>query len=183
MAEFKLLKPFCLWFTGLPSSGKTTIGKKLQEILKSNNIEVAHLDGDELRKTLCADLSFSNEDRKENNRRAIFLSQLLVEHHINIIVTFITPFAETREIAKKIINNLIEVYTNCPLNICMQRDTKGLYKKALNGEIKEFTGIDSPYEPPRNPDIEISTHLCDPEKGCSKIIDYLVKNKYLVCHD
>lgn len=179
MQSIILKKTFCLWFTGLSGAGKTTIGRELKNLLEKGGLKISHLDGDELRKTLCADLGFSKQDREENNRRVIFLSKTLAEKNIIPIVTFISPFDKIRAMAREYIPGFIEVFVNCPLEECIKRDVKGLYKKALMGEIKEFTGIDSPYEKPIYPEIEILSHLESIERACGKIINYLIKKGYV----
>jgi adenylylsulfate kinase len=148
-----------LWFTGLSGSGKSTIALGLEKKLHNHGFFTQILDGDNVRTGICNNLSFTLEDRKENIRRISETSKLFCNSGIICINSFVSPTREIRNMAKEIIGkeNFLEVFVNTPLHVCESRDVKGLYKKARNGEIKGFTGIDSPYEPPINPDIEILT--------------------------
>ncbi len=154
-----------IWFTGLSSAGKTTIGKAVEQELIHLGYSVTLLDGDVLRQTLCRDLGFSKSDREENIRRIGSLAQSLTLQGEIVLVCAIAPYRNQRETLKKQIINFIEVYVNTPLEICERRDVKGLYKKARCGEITNFTGIDDPYEPPLNPDIECKTD-CETFREC-----------------
>ena len=156
---------FVLWMTGLPSSGKTTIIRKLAENIKN----LAILDGDELREWL-SPKNFSRKGRDEHNRRVAHIAKILLEHNVPVGVSLISPYLENRETAKKIINNnkkFFEVYVKCSLEKCEERDIKGLYKKARNNEIKNFTGVNDPYDEPPNPDILIDTEKYT-DKECVK---------------
>lgn len=146
--------PFVLWMTGLPCAGKTTIARKLQEHITN----MAVLDGDELREWL-SPKDFSKEARNEHNRKVAHLAKLLIKHNVPVAVSLISPYIENRENARKIIGNtaFLEVYVQCRLDVCEKRDVKGMYKKARNGEIKNFTGIQDPYEAPLNPEIIVNT--------------------------
>lgn len=177
--KLKSVKPFCLWFTGLPSSGKTTLAKALKKELEKDGMKIVHLDGDILREGLCSDLGFSKEDREENNRRVIFVAQLLVKNQIPVVVSFISPYRKTRDFAKRTIPNTIEVYIKCPIKECQKRDVKGLYAKAARGEIKNMTGVDDPYEEPDNPELVIETHKIKLNKAVSIIIRYLQKLDFI----
>lgn len=168
-----------IWITGLPASGKTTIAGLLQNHLKSKNIPVMILDGDEIRKTLSKDLGFSPEDRKEHNRRVIEVAKLLVKNGITTIIPLISPYQETRERARKEIPNFVEIYTKASLDTCIKRDPKGLYKKAQKGEIKNMTGLQSPYEEPQNPEIILDTEKNTPEQCLNTIIKKLEELGYL----
>ena len=161
---------FVLWMTGLPSSGKTTIIRKLAEHIQN----LAILDGDELREWLSTK-DFSREGRNEHNRKVANLAKLLLEHNVPVGVSLISPYLENREIAKKIIDNnkFFELHVKCSLEICEERDIKGLYIKARNNEIKNFTGINDPYEEPPNPDVFIDTEKYTIEECVSKILDFL----------
>lgn len=148
-----------LWFTGLSGSGKSTIAQALEEWLYKHDYHSFILDGDNIRHGLCNDLGFNSTDRTENIRRIGEVSKLFLEAGLIVLVAFISPYRKDRENIKDIIKreNFIEIYCNTPLKICENRDIKGLYEKARRGEIPEFTGISSPYEPPTDPDIILDT--------------------------
>jgi adenylylsulfate kinase len=171
---------FVIWLTGLSGSGKSTIANELEKWLNSKSKLTKILDGDNIRLGLCKDLSFSDQDRKENIRRISEVAKLLSDTGVITITAFISPFIEEREMAKWIIGqeNFIEIYVSTSLEICEKRDVKGLYKKARSGEIKKFTGIDSPYESPTNPDLVIDESL-DLNDSVEMIINYLSKNNFI----
>ncbi len=148
-----------LWFTGLSGSGKSTLAHAVEERLHLMGCRTYVFDGDNVRHGLCGDLGFSLDDRQENMRRIAEMVRLFLDSGVISLTAFISPLKADREQVKNIIGseNLIEVFCNCPLEICEQRDVKGLYKKARAGEIKNYTGISSPYETPENPDIELDT--------------------------
>ncbi len=148
--------PFVIWITGLPAAGKTTTGKALAEALKERGHRVEHLDGDIMRK-LFPGTGFSKEDRDSHIRRVGYLAALLEKHGVCVVASFVSPYREARAFARSQCKNFVEVYLSTPLEECERRDPKGLYKKARRGEITQFTGIDDPYEPPENPEIEIDT--------------------------
>jgi adenylylsulfate kinase len=175
----KLIKPFCLWFTGLPCSGKTTLGNEISKRLSAEDIHAEMLDGDEIRKELSRDLGFSQKDRKLNNERIIYVSKLLVRNNVPAIVAFVSPFNEIREMARERIRNVIIVYVLTSLQECMRRDCRGLYKKALAGELREFTGIDSPFEDPISPEITIKTEYEKVDESADKIWKYLIKEGFI----
>jgi len=162
------------WFTGLSGSGKSTLAHAVEERLFQQGFNTYVLDGDNVRHGLCADLGFSNEDRKENIRRISQMSKLFVEAGIIVLTAFISPFRIDRDNARKIVApDFHEIYCNCPLEVCEMRDVKGLYKRARAGEIKHFTGIDSPYEEPLNP--ELSTHTdSDLEGSVEEVYQYIL---------
>ena len=166
---------FVLWMTGLPCSGKTTIIRKLAEHIQN----LAILDGDELREWL-SPKDFSREGRIEHNRKVANLAKMLVEHGVPVGVSLISPYSENRETARKIINNnkkFFELYVKCSLEKCEERDIKGLYKKARNNEIKNFTGINDPYEEPSNPDLVIDTEKYANEECVRKVLVFLESKK------
>ncbi len=170
---------FTLWFTGLSGSGKTTLSRSVAEILIGRGYPVERLDGDEVRRNLTSDLGFTREDRFENIKRITYVAKLLSRNGVATLVAAITPYREMREKARKEIDDYVEVYVKCPLEVCEERDVKGLYKKAREGIIKQFTGIDDPYDEPENPEIVVDTSVED-EKSCvKKIIDTLHKLGYL----
>ena len=147
-----------LWFTGLSGSGKSTLANALDEKLNSNNYNTYILDGDNVRMGLNKDLGFSPEDRKENIRRISEVAKLFADSGKVVMTAFISPYSDDRNQARKLIgDDFIEIFVNTSLEDCIERDPKGLYKKAINGEIKGFTGIDAPYEEPQNPEIEIKS--------------------------
>jgi len=174
-------KPSTLWFTGLSGSGKSTIAMLLEKKLVDIGNHAFVLDGDNLRHGLNSDLDFSPTDRKENIRRASEVSLLMNKAGLIVLSSFISPYKKDRELAKNVIgkDNVIEIYVDTPLSECEKRDPKGLYKKARNGELKQFTGIDDVYEVPDNPDITISTLEFKPEEAVDFIINYLKKNKII----
>jgi adenylylsulfate kinase len=163
-----------IWLTGLSGSGKSTIAKALATQLDSRNVRVAQLDGDALRQGLNSDLGFSDEDRLENVRRAAHVARILRNGGSVVICSLISPKAEMRYLAREIIGEgFVEVFVNCPIEICAQRDAKGLYAKAVAGEIPDMTGIGSDYEPPISPDIEVRTHEESLDECVSIIINAL----------
>ncbi len=165
-----------VWMTGLSGSGKTTIAKGLERHLHSNGILTQLLDGDNTRLGISKNLSFSIEDRTENVRRIAEVSKLFLNSGIITLNCFVSPTIEIRKIAKEIIGkeNFIEVYINTPISICESRDVKGLYKKAREGIIKDFTGITAPFEAPNNPDLEIKTEELSIDKSVQKILDFIL---------
>ncbi|MDE1863570.1 MAG: adenylyl-sulfate kinase [Thaumarchaeota archaeon] len=173
------MQPCAIWITGLPASGKTTIATMLKESLMAKQIPVIILDGDEMRKTVSRDLGFSPDDRKEHNRRVIEIAKLLVNNGITAIVPLISPYRETRDMARSQIPNFVEVYTRASLETCMRRDPKGLYKKAQSGKIGNMTGIQSPYEEPLHPEITLDTDKGTPAQCLDKILSYMKKSGYL----
>ncbi len=168
---------FVLWMTGLPCSGKTTIVRKLQETIPN----LAILDGDELREWF-SPKDFSREGRNEHNRKVAHLAKLLIKHKVPVGVSLVSPYIENRESARKIIDagkSFSEVYVKCSLDQCEERDVKGMYKKARAGEIKNFTGLDDPYEAPPNPDLVVHTEKETLDQSAQRIMDYL-KSKELI---
>ena len=162
--------------TGLPCSGKTTIARKLQELIP--NLVV--LDGDELREWL-SPKDFSRKGRNEHNRKVAHLARLFLKHNVPVVVSLISPFSKNREFARKIIgdNMFIETYIKCSLSLCEKRDDKGLYKKARLNKIKNFTGVNDDYEIPDNPDLIVNTETDSLDKIIKQIIDYLTSRKML----
>ena len=168
---------FLIWFTGLSGSGKSTIANNLEEKLLKMNISTYTLDGDNIRKGVNNDLTFSPKDRSENIRRIAEVANLFVDAGVVVLGAFVSPYRKDRENIKKIVgdSNFIEIYINTSLKECEKRDVKGLYKKARKGEIKNMTGIDAPYEAPMNPDIEIKTEILTIDKSVKRIIDIIIK--------
>ncbi len=164
-----------IWLTGLPCAGKTTISKRLIEELNNKTYSAVSLDGDDIRTTLNADLGFSSEDRKENLRRIACMSKIFNDRKNLVVASFVSPTQDLREMIKGYIgeDRFHLVYIKCPLEVCEQRDVKGMYAKARKGEIKEFTGVDAPFEEPENPDCVVNTEELDLEASVSKILKEL----------
>lgn len=165
-----------LWFTGLSGSGKSTIAQALERHLYNEGFTAQVLDGDNIRSGINKDLSFSAEDRAENIRRIAEIAKLYVQSGIISINSFISPTIASRQSAKDIIGetDYLEIYVNAPLEVCEARDVKGLYQKARSGIIKNFTGIDAPYEAPENPALEIRTDQMDVDEAVQKVYTYLL---------
>jgi adenylylsulfate kinase len=170
---------FALWFTGLPSAGKTTIAKIVEQILRENKIKVEVLDGDEVRENLSPRLGFSKEDRDQHIRRIAYVSKLLVRNGVVSIIAAISPYRQIRDQARQTIGRFVEIYVNCPVEVCIERDVKGLYKKALAGQIQNFTGISDPYEEPLNPELVILSHQETPEQSARRVIARLEELGYM----
>jgi adenylylsulfate kinase len=166
-----------IWLTGLSGAGKTTVSVALENALFEQNALVTLLDGDVVRTGLNSDLGFSAEDRKENIRRIGEVARLLAQQAFVVIVAFISPFRGDRDWVRNSMDNgrFIEVFVDCPLAVCESRDTKGLYKKARKGEIQDFTGISSPYEPPLSPEIHLNTAEDSVEECIGQIIRHLTQ--------
>ena len=165
---------FVVWFTGLSGSGKTTLAKALERELHLRGVRYAQrLDGDVVRQDLTRDLGFSKEDRDENIRRITFVAELLSNNGVATMCSFISPYRKARANARERCPNFVEVYTACPLEVLMERDPKGLYKKALAGEITGFTGVDDPYEAPESPEITVHTDRESVEESVTTILNYL----------
>lgn len=169
-----------LWFTGLSGSGKSTIANALEARLNAMGRLSYLLDGDNVRLGLNSDLGFAEADRKENNRRVAHVAQLLWDANVLTLVSFISPFRQERETARKLIGpDFIEVFVDAPIAECEKRDPKGLYVKARKGEIAQFTGISSPYEPPDHPEITVHTERETVEQAVDRILDLLKARGYL----
>lgn len=180
-ARQKHQKPAVLWFTGLSGSGKSTVANLVEQKLHDLGRHTAILDGDNVRHGLNRDLGFTDADRVENIRRVAEASKLMVEAGLLTLVSFISPFRDERELARQLVadDEFIEIFINTPLEVCEQRDPKGLYKKARAGEIKNFTGIDSAYEAPENPELEVDTGSLSAEDAATQIVAYLDQLGYL----
>lgn len=164
---------FTLWLTGLSGAGKTTIALALEAELRARGVPVERLDGDTVRQGLSRDLGFSKADRDKNIERVTFVAKLLSRNGIGVIAAFISPYRAARDAARRETTNFIEVFVSAPLAVCAQRDVKGLYAKALAGEIKDFTGIDDPYEEPLNPEITLHTDRDSVETCTQQVLAYL----------
>jgi len=162
-------KGFVLWFTGLSGAGKSTISNLIEARLRAAGAKVELLDGDIVRTHLSKGLGFSKEDRDINIRRIGFVSELLARHGVIVIVAAISPYRAVREEVRSTIPHFVEVYVECPIEVLAERDVKGLYKKALAGEIPHFTGVSDPYEPPLHPEITVNSSLETPEQSAERI--------------
>ncbi|MRR56908.1 MAG: adenylyl-sulfate kinase [Deltaproteobacteria bacterium] len=165
-----------LWLTGLSGSGKSTIAHALEEALFARGCRTYVLDGDNIRHGLCGDLGFSREDRQENIRRIAEASQLFVDAGLIVMTAFISPFRQDRERARRLLtnSNFIEIHCACSSEVCEERDVKGLYRKARQGLIPEFTGISSPYEAPEDPELTLDTATQSIEESVAQILKFLV---------
>lgn len=165
---------FTLWFTGLSGAGKTTISHIVEKEIRDRGANIEILDGDVVRENLSKGLGFSKEDRDTNIRRIAFVADLLSRNGTPVITAAISPYREIRDEARDMMGDrFIEVYVNASVEACAERDVKGLYEKAFKGEIKEFTGVSDPYEPPLNAEITVETENEEPEESAAKIIAYL----------
>jgi adenylylsulfate kinase len=164
-----------IWFTGFSASGKSTVAHKVEKELHSLGCSTYVLDGDNVRHGLCSDLSFSPGDRSENIRRIGEMVKLFVDAGIIVLTAFISPYRKDRERIRDLLGNgqFLEIYVECPIEICAQRDSKGIYAKAKAGIIKEFTGISAPYEPPKNPDLVIQSQIESPIEAAKRVISLL----------
>lgn len=163
-----------IWFTGLSGAGKTTISDRLTEKLRQTHPRIEHLDGDVIRH-LFPRTGFTRKDRDDHIRRVAYLAASLEKHHVTVIASLISPYADSRAFARKICKNFIEVYIATPLNVCEKRDVKGLYAKARSGKIDHFTGIDEPYEAPQFAEITIDTTAVSVEDAVDQIMDFIQK--------
>ncbi len=168
-----------IWLTGLSGSGKSTIADNLSEILEKKGVLVQRLDGDIFRAHFCNKLSFNKEDRDFNIKMAAFTSSLLEKHGVLVIASFISPYKHQRDFVRNVSKNFIEVYVKATLEICIKRDVKGLYKKAIAGEIKNFTGISDAYEIPEKPQLIIDTDNVNISESVEKTLNYLAKEKFI----
>jgi adenylyl-sulfate kinase len=170
---------FTLWFTGLSGAGKTTIAKPLEVELKRRGLKVERLDGDIVRQSLTRDLGFSKEDRDKNIERVTFVAKLLSRNGVAVLASFISPYRAVRQKVREETTNFIEVFVEVPLEQAIERDVKGMYKKAIAGEIENFTGISDPYEEPPDPEIRVPTHLETVEESVQRILTYLEERDYV----
>ncbi len=171
---------FVLWFTGLSGSGKSAVAERVAIVLEREYDElVERLDGDIVRQHLTYDLGFSKEDRDMNIERVSYVAKLLSRNGVCVLSSFISPYIERRNKTRDMVTNFIEVFVKCPVEVCEQRDVKGLYKKAREGIIKNFTGISDPYEEPENPEIILDTDKESIEESVQIVIDHLEKQGYI----
>lgn len=174
-------KSCVLWFTGLSGAGKSTLAVEVERRLYQHGIRTYVLDGDNIRHGLNKNLGFSPEDRKENIRRIGEVAKLFVDAGLFALSAFISPYREDRQMVRDMFDagEFVEIYVKCSLDVCEQRDPKGLYKKARKGEIKEFTGISAPYEEPIAPELVVETHRLNLEESVDVVIDFLREKGYL----
>jgi adenylylsulfate kinase len=166
------LKPTVLWFTGLSGSGKSTISERVYEILSEREYEVEHLDGDAVRE-IFPQTGFSRKDRNDHIKKVGYLASRLQTHGVFVIGSFISPYKEARDFVRSLCDDFTEIYISTPLEECERRDVKGLYAQAREGKIKQFTGIDDPYEEPENPELTIDTTHITVDEGVQRVLDYL----------
>ena len=174
------LRPgFTVWFTGLPCSGKSTLASLLQRELHGRGLAAETLDGDEVRQRLTKGLGYSKDDREENIRRIAYVAKLLTRVGAVAIVAAISPYRKSREEARREIGRLVEVYVKCPIDVCIRRDCKGLYAKAIRGEVHNFTGVSDPYEEPHNPEVVLRTAHESPEASLRQLLTHLEVTGYI----
>lgn len=171
---------FTVWFTGLSGAGKSTLAENLERVLRERQHKVEVLDGDVVRTNLSKGLGFSKEDRDTNILRIAFVAKLLTRNDVAVLVAAISPFRQTRQKAAEEIGNFIEVYVKCSIETLLKRDTKGLYEKALQGKIANFTGISDPYEAPDNPALVVDTEIETLEESLNKILAKLEELGYTI---
>ena len=170
---------FTLWFTGLSGAGKTTVAEIVEKELRERGRRVEVLDGDIVRTNLSKGLTFSREDRNTNVLRIGFVANLLTRNGVGVIVSAISPFKEARDQVRRRIIDFVEVFVDAPLEVCAERDVKGLYKKAFSGEIPQFTGVSDPYEAPNAPDLVLKTAEEEPHESAQRVIEKLEFFGYL----
>jgi adenylyl-sulfate kinase len=173
------MKGFTLWFTGLSGAGKSTLARRVEETLLERGVYVEVLDGDEIRENLSKELGFSKEDRDTNIRRIAFVAKLLSRNGAVAITAAISPYRSVRREARAMVERFVEIYVECPIDVLTKRDVKGLYKKALAGEIKNFTGISDPYEEPEAPEVIVHSGKETEEESASKIVKTLELMGYI----
>jgi adenylylsulfate kinase len=170
---------FVVWLTGFSGSGKSTIARNLHQELTRRGLKVESFDGDEVRRNLSKGLGFSKEDRDTHNKRIIYVAKLLTRNGVNAIISLISPYRSTRAYAREHLPRFVEVYLKCSIEECIKRDPKGLYKKALAGEIKDMTGIQDPYEEPLTPELILDTEHHSSTRNLHKLLDKLKDLDYI----
>lgn len=175
MEGSRRLNGLTIWFTGLSGAGKSTLNQAVYERLARRGLSVETLDADNVRQHLGRGLGYSKADRDENVRRIGFVANLLTKHGVVVLVSAISPYRAVRDEVRQSIGNFVEVYVNAPLDVCEQRDVKGLYRKARSGELRGFTGVDDPYEPPLDAEIECRTDRETIAESTDKVVEYLKK--------
>lgn len=177
--RYTLARGVTLWFTGLPSSGKSTVARLLERKFRQWGVKCELLDGDVVRTNLSKGLGFSREDRDANIKRIGFVAHLLTRNDVIAIAAAISPYREVRDYNRRLIGNFVEIFVKCPVEECEKRDVKGLFKKARAGEIKGFTGVDDPYEEPFHPEVTCETDKESAEESADKVIRVLAELGYL----
>jgi len=173
-------KGVTLWFTGLSQSGKTTTAQLVAQKLRERGVDrMENLDGDVMRMGLCKGLGFTKEDRDENIRRFYLVAQLLTRNDVVTIVSAISPYQEARDTARALIGDFAEIHVKAPLQVCADRDTKGLYAKAMSGELQGFTGVNDPYEEPVNPELVLDTENVSPDDNADRVLAWMEAKGYL----
>jgi len=179
MSSRNLDDGFTLWFTGLPCSGKTTITQAVAEELTERKLRYEILDGDEVRENLTKDLGFSREDRRTNVLRNAFVARLLARNGVIAMAALITPYNDTQQEVREHAENVHLVHVNCPVEVCAERDVKGMYEKAKKGEIDNFTGISDPYEEPVDPELVIHSHEETVDESAGRVVQYLEQEELI----
>jgi adenylylsulfate kinase len=177
--EANVERGFVVWFTGMSGAGKSTLARRLEPVLREHGLKVEVLDGDVVRTNLSKGLGFSKEDRDTNIRRIGFVAKLLARNGVTVVVAAISPYREVRDEVRRSIGDFVEVYVKCPLNVLKERDPKGLFSKALRGEIANFTGITDPYEQPVNPEVTLETDRQSEEESLAVLVARLEELSYL----
>jgi len=175
----KRVRGFTVWLTGLPSSGKSTVADAVAERLAKVRARVERLDADEIRRTFWPELGYSKEDRDRNIIRAARLAAMLTRNGVVVVASFISPYRDIRRRAREIIGDFVEVYVKCPLEVCMSRDARGMYKKAVRGEIQGFTGVSDPYEEPENPEVVVQTNTESVDQCADRVMNKLREIGYI----
>lgn len=173
-------RSFVLWFTGLPSSGKSTIAHAVEKKLHDMGIKTYTLDGDNVRHGLCSDLDFSPKDREENLRRIGEMIKLFLDAGVVVLAAFVSPFRKDRERVRNMLSkrDFVEIYCKCPVDVCEMRDPKGMYKKAKKGEIKDYTGVSAPYEEPESPDLILDTNNVGINENLKNVLQFIERQGY-----
>lgn len=170
---------FTVWLTGLSGAGKSTLAERVAADIRAAGLPCEVLDGDVVRTNLSKGLGFSREDREENVRRVGFVCSLLNRHGVAVVASLIAPYRNVREENRRLLPNYVEVFVDCPLEVCAERDVKGLYRKAKDGEIPPMTGMGDPYEPPENPDVTCHTDRESPAESAARVTAYLRERGFL----
>jgi adenylyl-sulfate kinase len=171
-------KGLVIWLTGLPCSGKTTLSREIEKYFRRRDLSIQRLDGDVVRETISHDLGFSKEDRDKNIERMSYIAQMLSENGVHVVSAFVSPYRAMRGFVRDLCNhgNFVEVYVECGVEKCEERDVKGMYAKAREGKIKDFTGVQDPFEVPEDPEVTVNTEQESIEESLAKIIAYIEKH-------